>query len=119
MADIYENERFKKFYMPPVFEESIKPKTNLDDSKLLRRRLDTVFEESDETNLDEEEAVVKDSQQHVTENKKLLLSMNAFELIAMSKALNFENLLKSMLENSKPKRKRKLNLPQRCFTWLK
>ncbi|CAK8538585.1 unnamed protein product [Lathyrus sativus] len=96
MADIYENERFKKFYMPPVFEEK-----------------------SDETNLDEEEAVVKDSQQHVTENKKLLLSMNAFELIAMSKALNFENLLKSMLENSKPKRKRKLNLPQRCFTWLK
>ncbi|KAI5433490.1 CBL-interacting serine/threonine-protein kinase 26 [Lathyrus oleraceus] len=123
MANIWEDEWFKKHYTPLVFEESVK--TNLEavfkDSKVRRRILDTVFEESGETNLDDVEAVSKDSEeQHVTENKdEHLTSMNAFELIAMSRVLNLENLFKVRLANSKAKRKRNLNLPQRCFTWLK
>lgn len=64
MANIWEDEWFKKHYKPPVFEECVK--TNLEavfkDSKVRQRILDTVFEESGETNLDDVEAVSKDSE---------------------------------------------------------
>lgn len=70
MAEILDDEWFKKDYKPPVFEES------------------------GETNLDDVEAVFKDSEEHhVTEKKEEQpTSMNAFELISMSRGLNLENL---------------------------
>jgi len=70
MAEILEDEWFKKDYKPPVFEES------------------------GETNLDDVEAVFKDSEEHhVTEKKEEQpTAMNAFELISMSRGLNLENL---------------------------
>ncbi|TYJ18330.1 hypothetical protein E1A91_A09G116400v1 [Gossypium mustelinum] len=67
------DEWFKKGYKPPVFEEK------------------------DDTNLDDVEAVFKDSEEHhVMEKRKeeeqQPTTMNAFELISMSKGLNLENL---------------------------
>ncbi|XP_061363678.1 CBL-interacting serine/threonine-protein kinase 3-like [Gastrolobium bilobum] len=55
----------------------------------------SVFEEKGETNLDDIEAVFKDSEvHHVTEKKEEKpTTMNAFELISMSKGLDLENLL--------------------------
>ncbi|KAL5101585.1 hypothetical protein RYX36_005912 [Vicia faba] len=65
--------------------------------------------------------VFKDSEEHhFTENKeKLLTSMNAFELIAMSRGFKLENLFKVRLADSNARRKGKRNLPQRCFKCLK
>ncbi|XP_011042034.1 PREDICTED: CBL-interacting protein kinase 32-like isoform X3 [Populus euphratica] len=54
-----------------------------------------VFEEKEDTNLDDVEAVFKDSEEnHVTEKKEeeQPTAMNAFELISMSKGLNLGNL---------------------------
>ncbi|KAK9943353.1 hypothetical protein M0R45_008963 [Rubus argutus] len=53
-----------------------------------------LFEEKEDTNLDDVEAVFKDSEEHhVTEKKEEQpTAMNAFELISMSKGLNLGNL---------------------------
>ncbi|XP_061352323.1 CBL-interacting protein kinase 32-like isoform X3 [Gastrolobium bilobum] len=72
IPEILDDEWFKKDYKPPVFEEN------------------------GEINLDDVEAVFKDSgiqEHHVTEKKEEHpTAMNAFELISMSKGLNLENL---------------------------
>ncbi|GAV81448.1 Pkinase domain-containing protein/NAF domain-containing protein [Cephalotus follicularis] len=70
IPEILEDGWFKKNYKPPVFEET------------------------EDTNLDDVEAVFKDSEEHhVTEKKEEQpTAMNAFELISMSKGLNLENL---------------------------
>ncbi|XP_051120706.1 CBL-interacting serine/threonine-protein kinase 3-like isoform X2 [Andrographis paniculata] len=54
-----------------------------------------VFYEKEDANLDDVEAVFKDSEEfHVTEKKEEQpTAMNAFELISMSKGLNLENLI--------------------------
>ncbi|KAK4278769.1 hypothetical protein QN277_016569 [Acacia crassicarpa] len=53
-----------------------------------------VFEETGETNLDDIEAVFRDSEEHLVTEKKeeQPTAINAFELISMSKGLNLENL---------------------------
>ncbi|KAH9790447.1 CBL-interacting protein kinase 32 [Citrus sinensis] len=70
IPEILEDEWFKKDYKPPVFEEK------------------------KDTNLDDVEAVFKDSEEHhVTEQKEEQpVAMNAFELISLSKGLNLGNL---------------------------
>ncbi|KAI4308267.1 hypothetical protein L6164_031359 [Bauhinia variegata] len=70
IPEILEDEWFKKDYKPPVFDEK------------------------GETNLDDVEAVFKDSEEHhVTEKKEEQpAAMNAFDLISLSKGLNLENL---------------------------
>ncbi|KAG6792598.1 hypothetical protein POTOM_001750 [Populus tomentosa] len=71
IPEILVDEWFKKGYKPPVFEEK------------------------EDTNLDDVEAVFKDSEEHhVTEKKEeeQPTAMNAFELISMSKGLNLGNL---------------------------
>ncbi|CAH2062668.1 unnamed protein product, partial [Thlaspi arvense] len=70
IPEILEDEWFRKDYKPPVFEEK------------------------DDTNLDDVEAVFKDSEEyHVTERREEQPApMNAFELISMSKGLNLGNL---------------------------
>ncbi|KAJ7960456.1 Non-specific serine/threonine protein kinase [Quillaja saponaria] len=70
IPEILEDEWFKKDYKPPQFEDK------------------------GETNLDDVEAVFKDSEEHLVTEKKeeQPAAMNAFELISMSKGLNLENL---------------------------
>ncbi|GMN47087.1 hypothetical protein TIFTF001_016264 [Ficus carica] len=70
IPEILEDEWFKKGYKPPVFDEK------------------------EDTNLDDVEAVFKDSEEHhVTEKKEEQpAAMNAFDLISMSKGLNLGNL---------------------------
>ncbi|PPR94896.1 hypothetical protein GOBAR_AA25767 [Gossypium barbadense] len=70
IPEILKDEWFKKGYKPPVFEEK------------------------DDTNLDDVEAVFKDYEEHhVTEQREEQpTAMNAFELISMSKGLNLGNL---------------------------
>ncbi|XP_011080461.1 CBL-interacting serine/threonine-protein kinase 3 isoform X1 [Sesamum indicum] len=71
VPEILEDEWFKKDYKPPVFDER------------------------EDINLDDVEAVFKDSEEyHVTEKKEEQqpAAMNAFELISMSKGLNLGNL---------------------------
>ncbi|KAI4382170.1 hypothetical protein MLD38_008168 [Melastoma candidum] len=74
IPEILEDPWFKKGYKPPVFDEK------------------------EDANLDDVEAVFKDSEEHhVTEKKEEQVedkptAMNAFELISMSKGLNLENL---------------------------
>ncbi|KAI9074778.1 hypothetical protein K1719_043255 [Acacia pycnantha] len=70
ISEILEDEWFKKDYKPPVFDEK------------------------GEANIDDVEAVFKDSEEHhVTEKKEEQPTpMNAFDLISMSKGLNLENL---------------------------
>ncbi|KAE8733105.1 CBL-interacting protein kinase 33 [Hibiscus syriacus] len=70
IPEILQDEWFKKDYKPPVFEEKV------------------------DTNLDDVEAVFKDSEEHhVTEKREEQpTTMNAFELISMSKGLNLGNL---------------------------
>ncbi|KAI3461177.1 hypothetical protein Pfo_017840 [Paulownia fortunei] len=70
IPEILVDEWFKKDYKPPVFDEK------------------------EDTNLDDVEAVFKDSEEyHVTEKKEQQpAAMNAFELISMSKGLNLGNL---------------------------
>ncbi|KAH7561366.1 hypothetical protein JRO89_XS10G0216900 [Xanthoceras sorbifolium] len=71
IPEILEDEWFKKDYKTPVFEEK------------------------GDTNLDDVEAVFKDSEEHhVTEKKEEQpVAMNAFELISLSKGLNLGNCL--------------------------
>ncbi|KAG6539175.1 hypothetical protein ZIOFF_004328 [Zingiber officinale] len=70
ISEILEDEWFKKGYKPPVFEENYSG--NSDD-------VDAVFKDSEE--------------HHVTEKKEEQpTSMNAFELISMSKGLDLGNL---------------------------
>ncbi|KAL3620308.1 CBL-interacting serine/threonine-protein kinase 3 [Castilleja foliolosa] len=70
IPEMLADEWFKKDYKPPVFDEK------------------------EDTNLDDVEAVFKDSEEyHVTEKKEQKpAAMNAFELISMSKGLNLDNL---------------------------
>ncbi|KAL6518720.1 CBL-interacting serine/threonine-protein kinase 3 [Orobanche hederae] len=70
VPEILADEWFKKGYRPPIFDEK------------------------EDTNLDDVEAVFKDSEEyHVTERKEEQpAAMNAFELISMSKGLNLGNL---------------------------
>ncbi|KAA3489784.1 CBL-interacting protein kinase 32-like [Gossypium australe] len=70
IPEILKDEWFKKGYKPPVFEEK------------------------DDANLDDVEAVFKDYEEHhVTEQREEQpTAMNAFELISMSKGLNLGNL---------------------------
>uniref|UniRef100_A0A2P2MGM5 non-specific serine/threonine protein kinase n=3 Tax=Rhizophora mucronata TaxID=61149 RepID=A0A2P2MGM5_RHIMU len=70
IPEILEDEWFRKDYKPPVFEEE------------------------ENTNLDDIEAVFRDSEEHhVTERKEEQpTAMNAFELISMSKGLDLRNL---------------------------
>ncbi|KAL0419479.1 UNVERIFIED_CONTAM: CBL-interacting protein kinase [Sesamum radiatum] len=71
VPEILEDEWFKKDYKPPVFDEK------------------------EDINLDDVEAVFKDSEEyHVMEKKEeeQPAAMNAFELISMSKGLNLGNL---------------------------
>ncbi|CAA0805901.1 CBL-interacting serine/threonine-protein kinase 3 [Striga hermonthica] len=70
IPDIREDGWFKKDYRPPVFDET------------------------EDANLDDVEAVFKDYEEyHVTEKKEEQpAAMNAFELISMSKGLNLGNL---------------------------
>ncbi|KAK4482783.1 hypothetical protein RD792_009953 [Penstemon davidsonii] len=70
IAEILEDEWFKKGYKPPVFDEK------------------------EDVNLDDVEAVFKDSEEyHVMEKKEEHpTAMNAFELISMSRGLNLGNL---------------------------
>ncbi|XP_027344448.1 CBL-interacting serine/threonine-protein kinase 3-like [Abrus precatorius] len=71
IPEILRDEWFKKDYKPPVFEEK------------------------KEANLRDVEAIFKDSEVHHVKEKKeeQPTSMNAFELISLSKGLNLENLL--------------------------
>ncbi|XP_031494188.1 CBL-interacting protein kinase 32-like [Nymphaea colorata] len=70
IPEILEDKWFKKNYKPPVFQEE------------------------ENVNLDDVDAVFKDSEEyHVTEQKDIQPSViNAFELISMSKGLNLGNL---------------------------
>lgn len=70
IPEILDEEWFKKDYKPPVFDDN------------------------DDTSLDDVDAVFKDSEEHhVTEKKEEQpVAMNAFELIAMSHGLNLGNL---------------------------
>ncbi|KAG9157020.1 hypothetical protein Leryth_009053 [Lithospermum erythrorhizon] len=70
IAEILEDEWFKKDYKPPVFSEK------------------------EDTNLDDVEAVFKDSEEHhvMEKREEHPVAMNAFELISMSKGLNLGNL---------------------------
>ncbi|CAB4283651.1 unnamed protein product [Prunus armeniaca] len=66
----------------------------LDPNPMTKDYKSLVFEEKEDTNLDDVEAVFKDSEEHhVTEKKEEQpAAMNAFELISMSKGLNLGNL---------------------------
>ncbi|KAG8388922.1 hypothetical protein BUALT_Bualt02G0175600 [Buddleja alternifolia] len=70
IPEILENEWFKKDYKQPVFDET------------------------EDTNLDDVEAVFKDSEEYLVTEKReeQPAAMNAFELISMSKGLNLGNL---------------------------
>ncbi|CAL9782444.1 unnamed protein product [Musa acuminata subsp. burmannicoides] len=69
IPEILKDDWFKKGYKPPVFEEKY------------------------DANLDDVDAVFKDSEEHhVKEKEEQPTSMNAFELISMSKGLDLGNL---------------------------
>lgn len=69
VAEIIEDEWFKKGYRPPQFEQE------------------------EHVNVDDVDAVFNDSQEHlVTEKKKKPASMNAFELISKTQGFSLENL---------------------------
>ncbi|KAF4357781.1 hypothetical protein G4B88_025016 [Cannabis sativa] len=70
IPEILEDEWFKKDYKPPVFDEK------------------------EDTNLDDVEAVFKDSEEHhvMEKREEQPAAMNAFDLISMSKGLNLGNL---------------------------
>ncbi|KAL2938096.1 CBL-interacting protein kinase 32, partial [Bienertia sinuspersici] len=73
IPEVLEDEWFKKDHKPPVFDDE------------------------DETSLDDVNAVFQDSEEHhVTEaRKEKPTTMSAFDLIAMSKGLNLDNLFDS------------------------
>ncbi|XP_077248444.1 CBL-interacting protein kinase 9 [Tasmannia lanceolata] len=74
VAEILENEWFKKGYRPPDFEHEVE--VNLDD-------VDAVFNDSEE--------------HHVKEKKEKPESMNAFELISRSQVFNLGNLFEKQM----------------------
>ncbi|CAA7398322.1 unnamed protein product [Spirodela intermedia] len=73
IAEILEDEWFKKDFKPPEFEEKY------------------------EANVDDIDAAFKDSEEHhvMEKREREPVAMNAFELISMSKALNLGNLFDS------------------------
>jgi serine/threonine protein kinase len=74
IAEIAENDWFKKGYEPPHFERG------------------------ENVNLDDVDAVFNDSEEHlVTEKKEKPVSMNAFELISRSQGFNLENLFEKQM----------------------
>jgi serine/threonine protein kinase len=74
IAEISENDWFKKGYEPPHFERG------------------------ENVNLDDVDAVFNDSEEHlVTEKKEKPVSMNAFELISRSQGFNLENLFEKQM----------------------
>ncbi|XP_028115392.1 CBL-interacting serine/threonine-protein kinase 3-like isoform X2 [Camellia sinensis] len=96
IPEILEDEWFKRDYKPPVFEEK------------------------EDTNLDDVEAVFRDSEEHHVMEKKeeQPVAMNAFELISMSKGLNLGNLFdveQMRLQNVKAGRKGNLNVATEVF----
>ncbi|GFP97084.1 cbl-interacting serine/threonine-protein kinase 3 [Phtheirospermum japonicum] len=96
IAEILEDQWFKKDYKPPVFDEK------------------------EDARLDDVEAVFKDYEEyHVTEKKEEQpTAMNAFELISMSKGLNLGNLFdveQMRLQNIKAGRKGNLNVATEVF----
>lgn len=69
IAEILENEWFKKGYKPPCFEHG------------------------EDVSVDDVDAAFNDSEEHlVTEKKEKPVSMNAFELISRSQSFNLESL---------------------------
>ncbi|XP_022890726.1 CBL-interacting serine/threonine-protein kinase 3-like [Olea europaea var. sylvestris] len=76
IPEILEDEWFKKDYKPPVFDEK------------------------EDANLDDVEAVFKGSEEYLVTEKKeeQPATMNAFELISMSKGLNLGNLFEGEQE---------------------
>ncbi|XAR53916.1 Non-specific serine/threonine protein kinase [Bertholletia excelsa] len=78
IPEILENDWFKKGYEPPQFEQG------------------------EDVNLDDVDAVFNDSEEHlVTEKKEKPVSMNAFELISRSKLFNLENLFDKQMGSVK------------------
>ncbi|GAB2275033.1 CBL-interacting serine/threonine-protein kinase 3 [Dionaea muscipula] len=77
IPEILEDEWFKKDYRPPVFYDK------------------------EETSCDDVEAVFQDSEGHCVTEKEEPVAMNAFELIAMSRGLNLENLFDDAEQNFK------------------
>ncbi|KAG5517266.1 hypothetical protein RHGRI_037878 [Rhododendron griersonianum] len=78
IPEILDDQWFKKGYKPPAFVE--KEDTNLDD-------VEAVFRDSEVSSVDLQK------EHHVTEKKEEQpTAMNAFELIAMSRGLNLGNL---------------------------
>ncbi|KAM3698852.1 hypothetical protein ACJW31_06G217900 [Castanea mollissima] len=74
IPEILENEWFKKEYKPAYFEEE------------------------QNVNLDDVDAVFNDSEEHlITERKERPVSMNAFELISRSPSFNLENLFEQQM----------------------
>ncbi|KAL3611037.1 hypothetical protein D5086_002057 [Populus alba] len=84
IPEILVDEWFKKGYKPPVFEEK------------------------EDTNLDDVEAVFKDSERRRKEEQPT--AMNAFELISMSKGLNLGNLF----DGEQQEFKRETRFTSRC-----
>ncbi|PSS26251.1 CBL-interacting serine/threonine-protein kinase [Actinidia chinensis var. chinensis] len=74
IPEILENDWFKKGYKPPQFEQG------------------------EDVNLDDVDAVFNDSEEHlVTEKKEKPVSMNAFELISRSQGFSLENLFEKQM----------------------
>jgi serine/threonine protein kinase len=74
ISEILEDEWFKKGYKPAQFNEE------------------------EDVNLDDVDAVFNDSKEHlVTERKEKPVSMNAFELISRSQGFNLENLFEKQM----------------------
>ncbi|XP_059651182.1 CBL-interacting serine/threonine-protein kinase 9 isoform X2 [Cornus florida] len=75
IPEILENDWFKKGYKPPHFEQG------------------------EDVNLDDVDAVFNSSEKHlVTEKKEKPVSMNAFELISRSQGFNLENLFEKQMD---------------------
>ncbi|KAL4283600.1 hypothetical protein GQ457_16G007320 [Hibiscus cannabinus] len=85
IPEILKDEWFKKGYKPPKFEE--KDNTNLDD-------VEAVFKDSEVSRRCLSKRTIDISVHHVMEKREEQqpTTMNAFDLISMSKGLNLENL---------------------------
>ncbi|KAK8502536.1 hypothetical protein V6N13_095599 [Hibiscus sabdariffa] len=85
IPEILKDEWFKKGYKPPKFEE--KDNTNLDD-------VEAVFKDSEVSRCCLSKRTIDISVHHVMEKREEQqpTAMNAFDLISMSKGLNLENL---------------------------
>ncbi|PPS09976.1 hypothetical protein GOBAR_AA10679 [Gossypium barbadense] len=99
LINLYRKISVAEFTCPPWLSLSVMKLITriLDPNPMTKGYKPPVFEEKDDTNLDDVEAVFKDSEEHhVMEKRKeeeqQPTTMNAFELISMSKGLNLENL---------------------------